>query len=83
MTEKIFKSWMKRLPAGQYCANAYDIFDRVCPKSYRNLGRADNLQRQDDFVTMFIKKRAAFEYIFDGKIRYVKCLDLEYLVVEE
>lgn len=83
MTEKIFKSWMKRLPAGQYPVCSAEIFNLVCPKSYRDLSKPENLQRQFDFMTMFVKKKYAFEYMFNGKIRLVKCLDLEYLVVEE
>ena len=73
---------MNTLPSGEYPANAWDIYKKVCRKSYRDMSKWENQEREIAFVKMFTEKKYGFEYIFDQKIRYVGTNDLDFIVVE-
>ena len=82
MTERTFKSIMNRIPAGEYPANAWDIYAMACPKSYQDMNKWKNYSRRMAFVAMFIERKRGFEYMFSGKIRYIGTNDLDTLIVK-
>ena len=82
MTEKTFKRMMNKLPSGEYKANAWDIYEKVCPKSYQDMSKWKNEERRMMFVKMFIESKYGFEYMFDGKIRYIGTNDLNMIIVK-
>lgn len=83
MTKRIFKSMMNKLSEGEYNANAYEIYDIVCPKSYKNMNITDNRIRQTAFVCMFEECKYGFEYMFNNKIRYIGTNDLNFVSVSK
>lgn len=83
MTRRIFKSMMNNLPNGEYIANASDIYKIVCPKSYRNKNIIDNRIREIGFICMFEEHKYGFEYMFNGKIRYIGTNDMNIIIVQK
>lgn len=82
MTERIFKSMMNKLSAGEYDASdVYNIYMEVCPKSYKDISKYENNMRCMQFMCMFEEKKYGFEYMFNQKIRYIGTNDLHTLVV--
>lgn len=82
MTERTFKRMMNEIPTGEYPANAWDIYTMICPKSYRDMNKWENQSRRMAFVKMFIDAKYGFEYMFNGKIRYIGTNDLDTLIVK-
>lgn len=83
MTERIFKSMMNKLQAGEYDVNnLWEIYKEICPKTYKDTSRYENKMRYLQFVCMFDKMKHGFEYMFENRIRYVGTNDLHMLVVE-
>lgn len=83
MTERIFKSMMKKIPSGEYKADPREIYNMICPKSYRDMTKWDNVNRRIGFEKMFYEKKYGFEYMFKEKIRYIGTNDLDTLIVEK
>ena len=82
MTERIFKSYMKKLPKGEYNTNdLWSIYLLICPKSYRDTSKYENNMRFWNFVHMFEEKKYGFEYMFKN-IHYIGTNDLNTLIVE-
>ena len=82
MTERIFKSYMKKLPKGEYNANdLWSIYLLICPKSYQDVSKHENNIRFYNFVHMFEEKKYGFEYMFEN-IHYIGTNDLHTLIVE-
>lgn len=83
MTERIFKSMMNKIPAGEYnVSDLSEIYNMICPKSYRDTSKYENRMRWLSFICMFDEKKYGFEYMFNQKIRYIGTNDLDYFVVE-
>lgn len=82
MNIRTFKRLMNKLPAGEYRANAWDIYEKVCEKSYRDMRKWENEERRMMFVKMFIEQKYGFEYMFNGKIRYIGTNDLDTIIVK-
>lgn len=83
MTDRIFKTMLNRLPAGEYDASdLYSIYMEICPKSYRDISRYENNMRCIQFFNMFEEKKFGLEYMFDGRIHYIGTNDLHTLIVE-
>lgn len=84
MTERIFKSMMNRLPAGEYDANdTYTFYEMTTAKSYKDCSKIENSMRRMMFCHIFEQKKYGFEYMFKGRIRYIGTNDLHTLIVEE
>ena len=84
MTERIFKSMMSRLPSGEYnVKDLWDIYKIICPKSYKDTSKYENQMRWLAFICMFDERKYGFEYMFNGKIRYIGTNDLDILVVDK
>lgn len=82
MTERIFKSMMNKLPAGEYDADDIrSFYSLICPKTYADLDKFENHYRYLQFTWMFEEKKYGFEYMFNGRIRYVGTNDLHSLMV--
>lgn len=86
MTERIFKSMMNKIPAGEYKVDGYglwSLYQNICPKTYKDTSKFENQMRYYDFCRMFDEAKYGFEYRFKGRIRYVGTNDLDFLVVEK
>ena len=85
MTERIFKSMMNKLKSGEYNLDAYgkwELYNEICPNSYKDISKFENKMRWNDFWNMFEDHKYGFEYKFNGRIRYVGTNNLNFLVVE-
>ena len=85
MTKRTFKMMMNKLPAGEYRLDAdgmWNIYQMICPKSYKDTSKIDNRMRYHAFVIMFDEHKYGFECMFNGDIHYVGTNDLSFLVVK-
>jgi len=81
MTERIFKSYMNKLPKGEYDASdLFALYMIICPKSYADTSKFENNMRFWSFVEMFEAKKYGFVYMF-GNIEYIGTNDLHTLMV--
>lgn len=85
MTDRIFKSMMNRIPAGEYKVDEYGLwclYQKISPKTYKDTSKWENRIRYYDFCRLFDEGKYGFEYRFKGRIRYVGTNNLNFLVVE-
>ena len=83
MTERVFKSIMKKIPAGEYrVSDMWSIYEMICPKTYKDTTTWENKMRFQQFCIMFDQYKYAFEHMFNGKIRYIGTNDLDFFVVD-
>lgn len=84
MTDRIFRAMMNKIPSGEYDANdLFSLYMIICPKSYIDMSKYKNKMRYFLFASMFDEKKYSFEYMFNGKVRYIGTNDLHILTVAD